>query len=39
MRALDYAQMLRGFAVLVILALMIDLVLGALQLLLSQGRR
>jgi hypothetical protein len=39
MRVLDYAQMLRGFAVVVILALMIDLVPGALQLLLSQGRR
>jgi ABC-type proline/glycine betaine transport system permease subunit len=39
MRALDYAQMFGGFAVVVILALLIDLVLGALQSLLSRGER
>lgn len=37
MRLLDYPQMLRGFSVVVIVALVADLVLGALQLLLSQG--
>jgi ABC-type proline/glycine betaine transport system permease subunit len=39
MRALDYAQVLRGLAIVLVLALTIDLVLGASQLLLSQGRR
>ncbi|MGD8998359.1 MAG: hypothetical protein PVH80_09630 [Anaerolineae bacterium] len=39
MRALNYAQMFRGFAVVIILALMIDLALGALQWLLSQDDR
>jgi ABC-type proline/glycine betaine transport system permease subunit len=38
LRALNYTQMVRGFAVVVVLALTIDLVLGALQLLLAQGR-
>jgi ABC-type proline/glycine betaine transport system permease subunit len=37
MRLLDYPQMLRGFSAVVILALVADLVLGTLQLLLSQG--
>jgi ABC-type nitrate/sulfonate/bicarbonate transport system permease component len=31
MRLLDYAQMLRGFAIVVLLSLMIDVLLGALQ--------
>jgi hypothetical protein len=39
LRALDYAQMVRGFAVMVVVALTIDLVLGAVQLMLFQGRR
>jgi ABC-type proline/glycine betaine transport system permease subunit len=39
MRAPHYAQMFGGFAVVVILALIIDLVLGALQLLLFTGER
>jgi hypothetical protein len=39
MRALDYTQMFRGFAVVVVVALTVDLVLGAVQLLLSQDRR
>jgi hypothetical protein len=33
MRLLDYAQMLRGFAIVVLLALAVDVLLGALQLL------
>jgi hypothetical protein len=37
MRALDYGQVFEGFAVVVILALMIDLVLGTLQMLLAAG--
>ena len=35
MRLLDYAQMLRGFAIVVLLALVVDVLLGALQLLLD----
>jgi ABC-type proline/glycine betaine transport system permease subunit len=31
MRLLDYAQMLRGFAIVVLLALVVDVLLGALQ--------
>lgn len=33
MRLLDHAQMLRGFSIVVLLALMVDVLLGALQLL------
>ena len=36
MRLLDYAQMLRGFYIVVLLALMIDVLLGALQLAFSR---
>lgn len=39
MRALDLCSMLRGFAIVAVLILMIDLMLGAFQLLLSRGRR
>ena len=35
MRLLDYAQILRGFAIVVLLALVVDVLLGALQLLLD----
>ena len=37
MRLLDYPQMLRGFSIVVFLALMIDILLGILQLLFSKG--
>jgi ABC-type proline/glycine betaine transport system permease subunit len=37
MRLLDHAQMLRGFSIVVLLALMIDILLGILQLLFSKG--
>jgi len=36
MRLLDYPQMLRGFTIVVLLALMIDILLGILQLLFSR---
>jgi ABC-type proline/glycine betaine transport system permease subunit len=39
MRTPDHAQTFGGFAVVVILAVTVDLVLGALQLLLSRGER
>jgi hypothetical protein len=39
MRALDYGQMFGGFFAVVMLALIIDLVLGAAQMLFSSGKR
>jgi hypothetical protein len=39
MRALDYAEVFRGFAVVVVLALTMDLVLGTLQLVLLSGEQ
>ena len=39
MRLLDYAQMLRGFSIVVLLALMFDVLLGVLQLLFARTSR